>query len=63
MQIKVNKLCGRGRIQYTREPFTHWSFAFFEEPVMEFDVASRFEGRGLPGLSDFLEYQVNKIMF
>lgn len=55
----IRQLNGRGRFQITRKPFTHWSFAFLEEPATVIDVTSRFEGRNLPRLSVFLESQVS----
>ena len=30
LSIKLNKLVGRVRLQYTRNPCTHWSFSFYE---------------------------------
>lgn len=30
LSIKLNKLIGRVRLQYTRNPCTHWSFSFYE---------------------------------
>ena len=56
--VKVNHVYGRGRLQFSRLPFTHWSFTFLQEPQLELEVTSRFEGRSLNRLSTFLEAQV-----
>lgn len=56
--VKVNRVYGRGRLLFSRLPFTHWSFAFLQEPQLELEVTSRFEGRSLNRLSTFLEAQV-----
>ncbi|KAM7290612.1 hypothetical protein ISCGN_027228 [Ixodes scapularis] len=30
LAIKVNHFSGKGRVQFARKPYTHWSFAFYE---------------------------------
>ncbi|XP_068221241.1 PDZ domain-containing protein 8-like isoform X1 [Palaemon carinicauda] len=40
VKIKVVQLSGNGRLQFSRYPFTHWSFSFYEEPRVEFEVYS-----------------------
>ena len=56
--VRVNRVFGRGRLQFSRVPYTHWSFAFLQEPQLELEVTSRFEGLSLTQLSLFLEGQV-----
>ena len=58
VSIDVQRVSGRGRLQLSRQPFTHWSFAFLDFPFLDFNVTSRFEGRILPHLSNFIETQV-----
>ena len=36
--IRLTSLKGRARIRLTRNPYTHWSFAFVEEPHVAFKV-------------------------
>ncbi|KAK3853160.1 hypothetical protein Pcinc_040286 [Petrolisthes cinctipes] len=40
VKIKVVHLAGNGRLQFSRHPFTHWSFSFYDEPQVEFEVYS-----------------------
>ncbi|XP_053400397.1 PDZ domain-containing protein 8-like, partial [Mercenaria mercenaria] len=60
LSISVTKLAGRGRLQLTRVPFTHWSFSFYEEPRMEFNVDSRFNGRPIPQISSLIVNQIKR---
>jgi hypothetical protein len=30
VHIKIKSIKGKARIQFTRDPFTHWNFAFIE---------------------------------
>ena len=58
--VRVNHVSGKGRLRFSRLPYTHWSFAFLQEPDLELEVTSRFEGLSLflTRLSLFLESQV-----
>lgn len=58
LSVKVARLQGQARLQLTRIPYTHWSFAFFEEPVMDFQVESHFQGRPLPQITSLIINQV-----
>ncbi|XP_060596377.1 PDZ domain-containing protein 8-like, partial [Ruditapes philippinarum] len=60
LSISVTKLAGQGRLQLTRVPFTHWSFSFYEEPRMEFNVDSRFNGRPIPQISSLIVNQIKR---
>ncbi|XP_066911175.1 PDZ domain-containing protein 8-like [Clytia hemisphaerica] len=60
LSIKLNKLVGRVRLQYTRNPCTHWSFSFYEDPIMDLHVDSNFEGKKLPKLTSFIHNQIRK---
>ena len=42
--IRLTSLKGRARVRLTRNPYTHWSFAFVEEPHVTFKVSERGEG-------------------
>lgn len=33
VSITVSKLEGKGRLSFTRHPYTHWSFSFFEVSI------------------------------
>ncbi|VDO53112.1 unnamed protein product, partial [Brugia timori] len=36
LSIKLTRLSGKIRLKLTREPFTHWVFAFVDMPTLEF---------------------------
>lgn len=60
VSITVTKLVGRGRLSFTRHPYSHWSFSFFEEPELEFSTKTHFEGRVVPQLSGLIVNQIKK---
>jgi hypothetical protein len=51
---------GQGWLCFTRHPHTHFWFSFTKDPHLELDVTSRFEGRNLPRLSNFIESQLRR---
>ncbi|XP_044259435.1 PDZ domain-containing protein 8 [Tribolium madens] len=59
LSIKVNKVNGLVRLQFTRHPYTHWSFSFFQDPIIELEVESHFQGRQLQ--SNITSLIVNQI--
>ncbi|KAL4641119.1 PDZ domain-containing protein 8 [Arapaima gigas] len=60
--VKMRRVAGRVRLQFTRTPFTHWSFAFLEEPLIDFEVKSQFEGRPLPQLTSIIVNQLKRVV-
>ncbi|CAF0799003.1 unnamed protein product [Brachionus calyciflorus] len=58
--IKIALIKGKARLQFSRQPFTHWSFAFVEEPVVEIDGSSQFEGRQMPKLTYLIINQLRR---
>lgn len=58
VSIQVNRVQGRGRLQLSSLPVTHWSFSFIQDPLIEISVGCRFEGRELTQLSKFIETQI-----
>ncbi|XP_061491859.1 PDZ domain-containing protein 8 [Rhineura floridana] len=59
---KISRVVGRIRLVFTRLPFTHWSFAFVDEPVIGLEVKSQFEGRPLPQLTSIIVNQFKKVI-
>jgi hypothetical protein len=55
----VNKVKGLVRLQFTRHPYTHWSFSFYNDPIIELEVESHFQGRQLQ--SNITSLIVNQI--
>ncbi|XP_077520149.1 PDZ domain-containing protein 8-like [Amblyomma americanum] len=49
--IKVNRIAFKGRLQFSRKPYTNWSFAFYEEPKVAITVESSLQGQNFPQLA------------
>lgn len=60
VHIKIVSITGKARLQFTRHPFTHWNFAFIDEPKIEFDAASHFDGRQIPQLTQLILNQLRR---
>lgn len=60
--VKMKRVIGRLRLQFTRIPFTHWSFSFLEDPLVDFEVKSQFEGRPLPQLTSIIVNQLKRVI-
>ncbi|KAK9712548.1 Peptidase family M50 [Popillia japonica] len=61
LSIKVKKINGSARLQFTRVPYTHWSFSFYNEPLMELAVESHFQGRQLQSnITNLIVNQIKK---
>ncbi|XP_016091312.1 PDZ domain-containing protein 8-like [Sinocyclocheilus grahami] len=60
--VKMTRVAGRLKLQFTRTPFTHWSFSFLEDPLIDFEVKSQFEGRPLPQLTSIIVNQLKRII-
>ncbi|XP_072292262.1 PDZ domain-containing protein 8-like [Eucyclogobius newberryi] len=60
--VKMRRVMGRLRLQFTRKPFTHWSFSFLEDPLVDFEVKSQFEGRPLPQLTSIIVNQLKRVI-
>ncbi|XP_046885078.1 PDZ domain-containing protein 8 [Hypomesus transpacificus] len=60
--VKMTRVVGRLKLQFTRMPFSHWSFSFLEDPLIDFEVKSQFEGRPLPQLTSIIVNQLKRII-
>ncbi|XP_051837474.1 PDZ domain-containing protein 8 isoform X1 [Antechinus flavipes] len=60
--VKLSHMSGRLRLVFTRLPFTHWAFSFVEDPVMDLEVQSQFEGHPMPQLTSIIVNQLKKIL-
>ncbi|XP_026164509.1 PDZ domain-containing protein 8 [Mastacembelus armatus] len=60
--VKMRRVMGRLRLQFTRMPFSHWSFSFLEDPLVDFEVKSQFEGRPLPQLTSIIVNQLKRVI-
>ncbi|XP_022900030.1 PDZ domain-containing protein 8 [Onthophagus taurus] len=61
LSIKLKKVCGKARLQFTRIPYTHWSISFYNDPVLELAVESHFQGRQLQAnITGLIMHQIKK---
>lgn len=60
--VKMRRVVGRLRLQFTRMPFSHWSFSFLEDPLVDFEAKSQFEGRPLPQLTSIIVNQLKRVI-
>ncbi|KAM4636163.1 PDZ domain-containing protein 8 [Discoglossus pictus] len=60
--VKLSRVLGRLRLVFTRLPFTHWSFCFLEDPLIDFEVQSQFEGRPMSQLTSIIVNQLKKVI-
>lgn len=60
--VKMTRVMGRLRLQFTRTPFSHWSFSFLDDPLIDFEVQSQFEGRPLPQLTSIIVNQLKRVI-
>lgn len=60
--VKMKRVVGRLRLQFTRMPFSHWSFSFLEDPLVDFEARSQFEGRPLPQLTSIIVNQLKRVI-
>lgn len=61
LSIKVKQVNGLARLQFTRLPYTHWSFSFYDEPQLDLAVESHFQGRQLQSnVTNLIVNQIKK---
>ncbi|KAJ8920552.1 hypothetical protein NQ315_005421 [Exocentrus adspersus] len=61
LSIKVKRICGQARLQFSRHPYTHWSFSFFTDPILDLAVESHFQGRQLQSnITNLIVNQIKK---
>ncbi|CAL4067440.1 unnamed protein product [Meganyctiphanes norvegica] len=60
--IKVVSLSGKARLQFSRYPFSHWSFSFYEEPEVKFEVKSNLLGRHIPRFANIIVSQLRSML-
>ncbi|XP_061183636.1 PDZ domain-containing protein 8-like [Saccostrea echinata] len=60
LSVTVTSLRGRARLQFSHKPYTHWSFSFYEEPQIDFQVESKYGGRATPQLTSLIITQIKR---
>ncbi|XP_033742229.1 PDZ domain-containing protein 8-like [Pecten maximus] len=58
--VTITSLKGIGRLQLSRQPYTHWSFSFYEEPQIAFSIDSRYGGKALPQITSLVITQIKR---
>ncbi|XP_040293646.1 PDZ domain-containing protein 8 [Bufo bufo] len=62
LSVRLGRVQGRLRLMFRRLPFTHWAFCFLEEPLIDFQVHSQFEGRPMPQLTSIIVTQLKRVI-
>ncbi|KRZ27848.1 PDZ domain-containing protein 8 [Trichinella pseudospiralis] len=62
LSVKIPRISGELRIRFSRKPFTHWSFAFTEEPRINFDIDSKLLKRSLPQVVPLIITQFRRML-
>uniref|UniRef100_A0A0R3RM92 PDZ domain-containing protein n=1 Tax=Elaeophora elaphi TaxID=1147741 RepID=A0A0R3RM92_9BILA len=62
LSIKLTRLSGKIRLKLTREPFTHWVFAFVDMPTLEFQVDSQWQGKQVKHLIPFITQKFRRMV-
>nr|XP_023021028.1 PDZ domain-containing protein 8 [Leptinotarsa decemlineata] len=61
LSIKVKRISGQARLQFSRQPYTHWSFSFYSDPLLDLAVESHFQGRQLQSnITNLIVNQIKK---
>ena len=53
---------GKVRLQFSREPYTHWSIAFMRDPLVEVRIAPEFQGRNVSQLTIPIEKLIQRFI-
>ncbi|KRY60235.1 PDZ domain-containing protein 8, partial [Trichinella britovi] len=62
LSVKIPRISGELRIRFSKKPFTHWSFAFTEEPRINFDIDSKLLKRSLPQVVPLIITQFRRML-
>nr|CDP94793.1 Bm2906, isoform e [Brugia malayi] len=62
LSIKLTRLSGKIRLKLTREPFTHWVFAFVDMPTLEFQIDSQWQGKQVKHLIPFITQKFRRMI-
>ncbi|XP_077560425.1 PDZ domain-containing protein 8-like [Haemaphysalis longicornis] len=62
LSLKVSHFSAKGRIQFSRRPYTRWSFAFYEEPKIVVSVESSLQGSSLPQIANIISSTIKRTL-
>lgn len=61
LTLKVKRLSGLARLQFTRKPYTHWSLSFLGDPELDLGIESKFQGRHMQSnISSLISNQIRR---
>ena len=60
ISVTVAELVGKVRLGFHHFPHQHWSYSFVDEPEVQFEVESVFEGATVPQLSLLITNQIRR---
>ncbi|CAF0988619.1 unnamed protein product [Rotaria sp. Silwood1] len=58
LYIKVNRIQGELRLEFRREPFSHWLYAFQDEPLIDLDVRAYLYSHEIPLLAKIIRGRI-----
>lgn len=57
----MKHISGLARLQFTRQPYTHWSLCFLGDPQIDFDIETQFQGRQMQSnVTSLISNQIRK---
>lgn len=62
LAVKVNHFSAKSRLQFSRKPYTHWSFAFYEEPKIVISVESSLQGQSFPQIANIITSTIKRTL-
>ncbi|XP_067641097.1 PDZ domain-containing protein 8 isoform X2 [Eurosta solidaginis] len=61
LTLIVKQLSGLARLQFTREPYTHWSLSFLGDPELDLSIESKYQGRQMQSnITSLISNQIRK---
>lgn len=61
ISLPVKQLSGLARLQFTRNPYTHWSLSFLGDPELDLAIESRYQGRQMQSnITSLISNQIRK---
>ncbi|XP_053950315.1 PDZ domain-containing protein 8 [Anastrepha ludens] len=61
LTLIVKQLSGLARLQFTRDPYTHWSLSFLGDPELDLAIESKYQGRQMQSnITSLISNQIRK---
>jgi len=62
LYIKIKRVRGQIRLEFHREPYSHWLAVFQEEPIIDFELKSYFSSRESSQLAQIILQQIRRVI-